>query len=284
MKKNDKVRIVLTWNTASTFGELKAEKEYTLGSTHVEAVQFPRTTIAYTPSSDRISRVKADLRVLATGLEAYFVDCNKYPSAAGNLTTPIAYLMNIPADPFSSNGKQYGYRPLERAASWMAYSVGPDTIDSAGAVPFDPTNGTSSAGDIVRIKDDKSWVAIMSAPKVQEQAFTPADLSSEMGVRSGVARAKYDLRSMATAIESYYVDHNVYPSVTYVLTTPVAYMTRVPRDPFTKNGADYILLRPQPAGWMLYSLGPDQQDHKGAVPFDPTNGTWSGGDIIRTGP
>jgi Tfp pilus assembly protein PilE len=79
----------------------------------------------------KVSRVKADMRSVATGLEAYVVDNNKYPPAyAANqaeatliapgstwssqyytinppplrlakVTTPIAYLTSVPADPFS---------------------------------------------------------------------------------------------------------------------------------------------------------------------------------------
>jgi len=80
----------------------------------------------------------------------------------------------------------------------------------------------------------------------------------EAQVRAKVARVKSDLRSMATAIEAYAADHNrpiPGPAVTgYVpkcvssplvqpnrtvqnwLTTPVAYISAVPRDPFREKG------------------------------------------------
>ncbi len=62
----------------------------------------------------KVSRVKADIRTITTGVEAYHVDENAYPphrTAAGVevpypdryvfLTTPISYLTSIPAkDPF----------------------------------------------------------------------------------------------------------------------------------------------------------------------------------------
>lgn len=58
----------------------------------------------------KVSRVKADMRTLATALEAYAVDNNRYPpgslgdriSRVSHLSTPIAYITN-PAldDPFS---------------------------------------------------------------------------------------------------------------------------------------------------------------------------------------
>lgn len=65
-------------------------------------------------------------------------------------------------------------------------------------------------------------------------------------VRAKVSRAMAEERSMATALESYYVDQNTYPtdqnppwngiygaSITLkVLTTPVSYMSSIPQAPF----------------------------------------------------
>lgn len=56
----------------------------------------------------KVSRARADLRTVATGLEAYRVDANNYPPNDGNfnvlpiqLTTPIAYLSSVGFyDPF----------------------------------------------------------------------------------------------------------------------------------------------------------------------------------------
>src|SRR5881394_947064 len=71
----------------------------------------------------------------------------------------------------------------------------------------------------------------------------------EAQIRAKVTRGKADLRTIATALEAYHVDtnhyppdydSNIYPGVTVVdesltyaqLTTPIAYITSVPRDPF----------------------------------------------------
>ena len=77
----------------------------------------------------------------------------------------------------------------------------------------------------------------------------------EAQVRAKVSRAKADMRSVATAIESYAVDANAYPLaatlddpsrftmfetgaevieslVPYLVTTPIAYISALPRDPF----------------------------------------------------
>jgi prepilin-type N-terminal cleavage/methylation domain-containing protein len=64
----------------------------------------------------KISRVKADLRTIATGVESYLVDHNIYPSNWSNvaawdlvgITTPIAYLTSIPSrDPFIDLGLEH---------------------------------------------------------------------------------------------------------------------------------------------------------------------------------
>ena len=78
----------------------------------------------------KVSRAKADMRTIATGLESYVVDNNHYPPAYGDttptppevlesnldpilmtrnprirrvahLTTPVSYLTSVPSDPFS---------------------------------------------------------------------------------------------------------------------------------------------------------------------------------------
>ncbi len=67
----------------------------------------------------------------------------------------------------------------------------------------------------------------------------------EAQTRSKVSRAKADMRSLATAMESYYVDANTYPpndaggassqfrlNKVFHVTTPIAYMTSFPKDVF----------------------------------------------------
>ncbi|HBF33824.1 TPA: hypothetical protein DDW35_04605 [Candidatus Sumerlaeota bacterium] len=119
----------------------------------------------------------------------------------------------------------------------------------------------------------------------------------EAQVRSKVSRAQSDMRSLATAIESYYVDNNKFPvssedvSLTpfgkvvqqnpalkqqttfrtnfgqkvgqpipvMTLTTPVSYITSYPGDPFGIKGAGtpFCYYNAQELGWLLWSCGPD---------------------------
>jgi type II secretion system protein G len=158
----------------------------------------------------------------------------------------------------------------------------------------------------------------------------------EAQTRSKISRARADERSLATALESYRVDFNHYPPAstdgktrTLVitrfarLTTPQAYMSGIPTDPFlTGNLADVPQLWGGPvydyfereqtelwpgmykwgpaaveqnARWFVNSFGPDRKGNNIVIqapdgPFssytlyDPTNGTISDGDLLRFGP
>lgn len=76
------------------------------------AIAVPNFLEAQTRS--KVSRVKSDMRAIATALESYAVDNNKYPhayTAAGTinprirrlvrLTTPVSYITTIPIDIFN---------------------------------------------------------------------------------------------------------------------------------------------------------------------------------------
>jgi type II secretion system protein G len=161
----------------------------------------------------------------------------------------------------------------------------------------------------------------------------------EAQTRAKVSRVKADLRSLATAIESYRVDNNAYPIGEWrpaiptietrwkQVTTPIAYITSIPIDPFgdpVENSLpappfeyrvfDLLVDNPDLAGqhnffvdlysfdhstetkWYASSQGPDMEAgaaQSGPAPnsgsnlgliYNPTNGTISIGDVIRTGP
>jgi type II secretion system protein G len=76
------------------------------------AIAVPNFLEAQTRS--KVSRVKADMRTIATGMESYLLDYNTYVNDSDNtlgkggegglayLTSPIAYLTTLPQDPFQS--------------------------------------------------------------------------------------------------------------------------------------------------------------------------------------
>jgi len=150
----------------------------------------------------------------------------------------------------------------------------------------------------------------------------------EAQVRSKVSRVKADMRSLATAFESYHTDNQKYPVgvgypegyVRYRLTritTPVAYISTLPGDPFTdvnpalggqagdKPSFIYLLDKYHPwdyyyasdpgfrlcvpngsIKWVLISQGPVKLATTWIswIPYDPTNGTVSNGIIVKAGP
>ncbi|MBM3333595.1 prepilin-type N-terminal cleavage/methylation domain-containing protein [Candidatus Sumerlaeota bacterium] len=151
----------------------------------------------------------------------------------------------------------------------------------------------------------------------------------EAQVRSKVSRTHSDLRTLAVAIEAYAADDNMYPPTPQTagvyryarltrLTTPIAYITTIPLDPFFAG--DWTVLpgeygypyrdpdftdgeKASPTGryqylpdervrkgrWNLLGAGPDRVYGPGStinklIHYDPTNGTVSWGDMLRFGP
>jgi prepilin-type N-terminal cleavage/methylation domain-containing protein len=158
----------------------------------------------------------------------------------------------------------------------------------------------------------------------------------EAQVRSKVSRGRADMRSLVTALEAYGVDNRTYPPagdrdvcdnnpvsgtafhsrIPTFITTPIAYITSIPIDPFvssnttfsstcypeaTQVGKRYVYyqsklhveawgdvwngLEDWVGAWLFYGYGPDKTPFHGSaatlLPYDPTNGTVSAGNVIR---
>ncbi len=121
----------------------------------------------------------------------------------------------------------------------------------------------------------------------------------EAQTRSKVARMAADMRSLASAMETYHVDWGCYPRNPSdnmcmlvldglpELTTPAAYISRYPMDIFHWEGERvrpivYGTCSSAQSYWYVYSYGPDRKNQYAAVLYDPTNGTVSAGDLKRT--
>ena len=141
--------------------------------------------------------------------------------------------------------------------------------------------------------------------------------------RSKVSRARAELLTFATALESYYVDNNDYPPDTdhgsgnwqsiypwIPVTTPIAYITSIPRDQFygyaffSPEEYGFYTYVHEPAGrqagfdennirfrWYVYSFGPSRTNeiykadwYPVTALYDPTNGVISYGQIGLYGP
>lgn len=149
----------------------------------------------------------------------------------------------------------------------------------------------------------------------------------EAQTRAKVVRAKADMATIALAMETYRVDNNRYPETDLRerwrrfdnLTTPVAYLTSIPFDPFLpkdrwEDGNDtdwgprhgYFKMGctplSNPSRWAISSNGPDLDEDSVPIRFypgyspevfagldpnynfeiyNPTNGTLSNGDVWR---
>lgn len=97
-----------------------------------------------------VSRVKADLRSIHTGMEAYRVDWNIYPQKLNLLTKPVAYLSSIPYDVFNNDSEPIKIK-MRDDNKYVIYSIGPDKTDDNAEIEYDPTNGFESSGDIFRV-------------------------------------------------------------------------------------------------------------------------------------
>ncbi len=146
----------------------------------------------------------------------------------------------------------------------------------------------------------------------------------EAQTRSKSSGAHSEMRTLSVALNVYHIDTGKFPPQPDIidtgerrmglapLTTPIAYMTSLPNDPFsTEDGklrqiyyVDIAKNPTFPAGsrdinkYVLGSVGPDSQDQFNDVIkdlivdgftqiyesgiYDPTNGTFSHGDLVRT--
>jgi prepilin-type N-terminal cleavage/methylation domain-containing protein len=120
----------------------------------------------------------------------------------------------------------------------------------------------------------------------------------EAQVRAKVSRVRADLRSIATALESYFIDNNAYPIYTtdttmsvnaslnlgtnmagtnyptfriivaandffQTVTTPVAFITSYFSDPFSLTRGVTFAYYTDTAGWIIWSMGPDSDENNG---------------------
>lgn len=158
------------------------------------SIALPNFLDAQTRS--KVTRAKSDQRVIAMALEVYVADNRRYPPSTVvppflrmvPLTTPVAYLSNVPDDVFRGadaitvpglnvrvfGNYGYGAMPIDSESRWALASVGPDLTSNHRLIDFypgysdslwenpdsgfdftryDATNGTISDGDIWRVSD-----------------------------------------------------------------------------------------------------------------------------------
>jgi prepilin-type N-terminal cleavage/methylation domain-containing protein len=173
----------------------------------------------------KVSRTLADMRSMATALEAYVVDNNNYPIAEAwafseegqiRLTTPLAYITSLPVDVFRPNNFLYFSQSNPPSGG---------TVSGPG--------GTSRQTDTIFIQNAMGYQSLRS--NVCPDCFK-SDYARYRGLVGFNEFAPASLRTYPAEI-----------------------------------------------GYQLRSLGPNRADSQ-VIPYDPTNGTISFGDIMRWGP
>jgi len=119
----------------------------------------------------KVSRVKSDQRTVATAMEAYFVDYNRYPNDSDNtigkngedglarLTTPVGFITDLATDPF-----QVMLNKNNNDAS-VNFELASGS-DNAGWGPQPPPSGFSGRGNKTGVAV-QSWVLISVGTDVQ---------------------------------------------------------------------------------------------------------------------
>ena len=84
-----------------------------------------------------------------------------------------------------------------------------------------------------------------------------------MSIQEKNERVKNELRSIATALESYNIDHEEYPDTLDKLVSPIDYISKIPVDPFSdlESQATYKYFLDKESGdRYMYSVGPNGKD------------------------
>jgi type II secretion system protein G len=186
------------------------------------AIAVPNFLEAQTRS--KVSRVKADLRSLATALEAYYIDNNTYPAQASSmspganalpdvpttppsarfmptfriklngtdnlmtLTTPVAYITSYFADPFSdSKGAIFNYS-MNDASPGSAGISGPGWILWSYGPDTDEKIANGGSGNTGGSIDVIDGTSNDEPPVVAETMYNP----SIAGVSEGLSSVTYD--------------------------------------------------------------------------------------------
>ncbi|MFB3896261.1 MAG: HEAT repeat domain-containing protein [bacterium] len=167
---------------------------------------------------------------------------------------------------------------------------------SARIKPFLLTALQDTASDI--------RVAAVDALIVLEPTLSSWNYLKQLSPEDKLNFSRTEFMMMRTGLEAYYIDHNRYPMVQqfpFVLTTPVAYISYIPLDPYHETTPTFYRYYTPPTGseWMLASDGPDQitdidlsqvhynpfqSENLKPYNYDPTNGIISKGDLWHQGP
>lgn len=145
------------------------------------AIAVPNFLEAQTRS--KVSRTKADMRSVATALEAYIVNENKYPPDYTDgintfmgrlkfLTTPVAFITNLPEDHFAvaiAESTRNISRPYKEGGSISGQVIRPVVYDYA---KFDIGYDSYTVwAEITNSPEAVQWALNSPGPDIQEHNF-----------------------------------------------------------------------------------------------------------------
>ncbi len=221
---------------------------------------------------ETVTRAQADLRTIHVALESYFIDYNEYPTEMRQLTTPIAYITRAFNDPFLAESDEITspvawlrFTMTPEPAKLVIWSVGPDLADQRAEIEYDPTNGTISAGDILR-RDLKPDYLSIESPEL----------------RLFVERQKKELENARDAVFAYYARHRALPTgFEQIRNAGIPFTT--PPDLYRNGAPSTFRTSEDAASIILYSFGPDGDDDGGrALAGRYARGSLPDGDIAVT--
>ncbi len=110
---------------------------------------------------------------------------------------------------------------------------------------------------------------------VESSTLVPEEVVEQYNARERVVDANFMLVRMAVAAKRRFVAEQEFPRSAdeFAPLLPAG----PPQDPFTTAPLRFFS---QPNVFKCYSIGPDEQDDRASVSYDPTNGTVSRGDIM----
>jgi beta-lactamase regulating signal transducer with metallopeptidase domain len=133
-------------------------------------------------------------------------------------------------------------------------------VSLAAGISFGQTEPTEDVAT-----DSDSQVSVETDNNTEDEAET--SLLDDLKTQYRFARIGSDTRAIHTALSAYYVDNNTGPSHPHSLTTPIAYITSIPKDPFGDGPYQILAGDTENKTVMVRSVGPDGDNDEG-MPID----------------
>lgn len=201
----------------------------------------------------KVSRVKADQRSLATGIEAYYLDNNAYPTAATNTSGQVAG---------PNSGVQYNPTGAGNVNIWIAQQSQPGN-----------TNAIAQLGSIWSFSAAGSTrMSMITTPVSYVTSVFPDPFMDTKGATFGYFVA---LNSAGWVLWSPGPDTDQATGTNFGINTTSAITGSAVTGSTVETLYDIGVAQPSPA-WAL-SAGASNT----GLTYDPTNGTISRGDVAR---